>query len=125
MKCLALAVASLAFCGLACGKGITATCSTVEYHTLFVTAKDSISGALVPNAVLKATGPFSDSVSIGPNVSAYPVSLAGAAGVYTVTVQATGYSTWTKTVTVTLSGQSDCGGQPNIVSITALLEKTP
>jgi hypothetical protein len=116
----------LMFVGASC-KGTTSTAADgclVAYQSLFVTATDSVSGALVPNALLKAVGPVTDSIAIGSNTNLYPVPLAPVAGTYVVTIQATGYSTWTRSETVTSSDPTECH-RPDGLSVTAQLHKLP
>jgi len=99
--------------------GCNATSLTLA---LEVTAKDSVTGALVPNATLKsayADGQAVATVSVGSEVSGYPVNLATAGGTYTVSIAAAGYTTWTQTVVV----NGEC--RPTAVSITALMQKSP
>ena len=93
----------------------------VAYEALQVTARDSVTGALVANAVLRAVGQGSDSasVSIGSNVNLYPVNLASYGDTYAVSVQAPGYSPWSRTVVVT------GGCVPKGVTVTALMQKSP
>jgi hypothetical protein len=97
------------------------TCNdTVAYQALEMTAKDSVTGVLVVNAVLKAIGQGADSatVSIGSDVSKYPVNLAGVGGTYAVSIVAPGYLTWSRTVVVT------GGCVPKQVSLTAQMQKS-
>jgi hypothetical protein len=109
----------------ACGpKPTEVACPLVLYSALLVTARDSTTGALVPGAILEATGPYSDSVSVGSNVSLYPVALAPAVGTYLVTVQAPGYVGWSRTETVTSADRTGCS-IPDQVSVTALLHEAP
>jgi hypothetical protein len=125
MRRLLIAVFLLAPVASACDRSAPVAVSClVMYQTLFVTARDSVSGALVPNAVLTATGPRTYSASVGSDVSVYPVVVAFVEGTFFVTVQAAGYNTWSKSVTVPSSDLSDCR-PPNSVSVTALLQPTP
>lgn len=118
-----IAVASLIAFG--CQKSATEVCTDQVTLSLSMTVKDSVSGALVPNAVLLATmGAIKDSVVIGSNVEAYPVALAwGAPGTYDVSVRSPGYATWTSTATVTV-GDAKCGRLAPL-AITALMQKAP
>ena len=100
-----------------CGNFFGSRCGAVAYLALLVTARDSLTGVLVPNAVLGVEGQ-GPGVSIGSNVNLYPVNLADHAGTYTVFVQVPGYLSWTKTVIVT------GGCAPNSVSVTALMQKS-
>jgi|ERR1017187_6585151 hypothetical protein len=114
-----LVMAALAFpLTLATCESVTGCNGLVAYQALQVTARDSTTGDLVANAVLRAVGqgPDSASVSIGSNVSLYPVNLAGHGGTYVVSVQAPGYLAWMKTVIVT------GGCTPTSVSVTALMQ---
>jgi hypothetical protein len=125
MKSLQITLVIVAVAASACKHEPTAlaTCPLVEYDALRVTARDSASGALLPNASLKAVGVYTDSINVGSNLLIYPVTLGATAGVYTVSVQAPGYSAWTRTETVTLSDPA-CG-IPNILSVTAMMQRSP
>jgi PEGA domain-containing protein len=90
-------------------------------HDIFVSAKDSGTGALVPNATLTAMRPQGDTAkaSIGSDVTQYPADLLVLGGTYTVSVTAPGYAAWSATVSVaTNCTQLD-------VPITALMQKSP
>ena len=124
MKYLGTVAMLLTVIGSGCKKNPTATsCAAIGWRSLSVTAKDSVTGTLMANAVLRAVGTYSDSVAVGSNLNLYPVSLAGAAGTYLVTVQAPGYSAWTHSETVT-SSDPICG-RPDPLFVTALLQRTP
>ena len=93
---------------------------------LAVTAVDSLSRALVPNAVITASGPVSvypDSASIGANASAYPVWFGSALGTYIVTVRAAGYQDWTHSEDVTYDAGICHGGLP--MAVTAEMHASP
>lgn len=98
---------------------------------LEVTAVDSVSGALVPNAVITATGPapdsalivVPDSASIGTNVAAYPVRLGSSVGNYVVTVHAVGYRVWTQAEAVTYAAGTCHGDLP--MAVTAVMQASP
>jgi hypothetical protein len=125
MKSLPLALVMVALSASACKREPTAlvVCPLVAYDALSVTARDSVSGALLPNAFLKALGTYTDSINVGSNLSNYPVALGAVAGMYAVSVQAPGYATWTRMETVTLS-DPECG-IPNQLSVTALMQRSP
>ena len=94
----------------------------VHVWTLDVTARDSVSGALLANTTaIAARTPQGDTAtrSIGSDVSQYPVTLNVFGGTYTVSVAAPGYLTWSKTVTT----DPEC--RINHVQITALMQKSP
>jgi hypothetical protein len=124
MKSRQLTLLVLAVSASACMSPPTAVCAAVAYSAIRVTAKDSVSGALLPNASLKAVGPYqTDSLNVGSNLGYYPVTLGWTAGTYAVSVQAPGYSEWARTETVTLSDPK-CG-VPNLVSVVALMQRSP
>jgi hypothetical protein len=116
------AVAGIALAGSSCQKP-TGLCPLVRSFSLSVTVRDSVSGAVLPNTVIRASeGTRTDSVVVGPD-AAYPVMFAWDAGTYDVTVQAPGYTTWTSTQTVTYSNQP-CGRSVPL-AVTALMQRTP
>jgi hypothetical protein len=98
---------------------------------LRVTAVDSVSGALVPNAVIVASGPppdssaffqIPDSASIGANVSAYPVLLGTSLGTYVLTIRAAGYHTWIGSEDVA-DATGACHALP--MAVTAVMQASP
>ena len=94
----------------------------IHIWTFEVTARDSVTGALLANTTaMAARTPQGDTVTrtIGSDVSQYPVTLIVLGGTYTVSVAATGYLTWTKTVTT----DPEC--RINNVPLTALMQKSP
>ncbi len=126
MKFPRVPVLVFALIASACAREPTAlvVCPLVAIDALQVTARDSVSGALLPNVFLKAVGPFqTDSISVGSNLMNYPVVLGSAGGAYAVSVEAAGYSTWARTETVTLA-DPQCG-VPNILKVTVLMQRSP
>ena len=119
---LAGLLAAFTLIAAGCQKPLPAElCSTSRTLPLAVSVRDSVSGALLPNAVLYASmGTRTDTVAIGSNVEAYPVSLAWAAGTYGVVAQAPGYIAWTSTQTVTSDGCHLAS-----TAVTALMQKAP
>ena len=115
------------------GAFLSASCSdskctpfSLYEHTLTVTAKDSVTGALVANTTLTAvTSQYGTAtLSIGSDVSQYPVVFYNpASGPNTVTVAAAGYATWSQAVSVPDYSGGDC--KPiNVASVTALMQKS-
>jgi uncharacterized protein CbrC (UPF0167 family) len=116
-------MAGVALAAPSCQKSVTGVCTTNLTRSLAVTVRDSVSGAVLPSAVIRASmGTRTDSAVVG-SVAAYPVSLAWDAGTYEVTVQAPGYTTWTSTQTVTYSNRA-CGHLAPL-AVTALMQRTP
>ena len=117
------AVACIALAEASCQRPVTEACTANRTLSLTVTVRDSVSAALLPNAVIRASmGARADSAVVGP-VAEYPVSLAWDAGTYDVTVQVPGYTTWTATQTVTYSNQA-CGKLAPL-AVTALMQRAP
>jgi len=116
-------VLSCAFAVAGCHSATGSKCDSfaVYTHSIVVTAKDSVTGALVPNAAVMAAGASGDTakMSIGSDVTRYPADLSVLAGAYTVSVAASGYATWTTTVGVA----NDCA-QPQ-VTLTAMMQRSP
>jgi hypothetical protein len=126
LRVLSAGVTTVALIVSGCQKSATEVCTDQASISLFVTVRDSLSGALVPNASLRASmGAIRDSLAIGSNVGAYPVSLdwSGGAGTFDVAVNAPGYMAWTTSATVLVS-DARCGRLAPL-SITALLQKSP
>lgn len=125
-SCLVAVVACVA--AVACEK--PTVCDLSARPALAVTAVDSISRALVPNAVIIASASAADSASIvpdsasiGANVGAYPVPLGWVLGTYVLTVRAAGYETWTRSVVVTSTSGTCHGGLP--MAVTAEMQASP
>jgi hypothetical protein len=98
--------------------------NTLYEHTIEVTAKDSVTGALVANATLAGVVAQygTATYSIGSDVSKYPVLFYNPeSGPLTIT--ATGYATWSKSISVP-AYSGDC--KPiNVASFTALMVRSP
>ena len=104
-------------------KPVTEACAAYTSPALVVTARDSVSGALIPNAIISASmGTLTDSAVVGP-APEYPVLLASSAGTYEVSVRAPGYTTWTSTQTVAYTNQA-CGHIAPL-AFTALMQGVP
>jgi len=117
------AAASLALAAPSCQQSVTGVCTADLTPVMSVTVRDSASGALLPNAVIRASmGTRTDSAVVGPE-AAYPVWLGWDAGTYAVTVQAAGYSTWSSSQTAAYTDKT-CG-HFGTVSVAALMQRTP
>jgi hypothetical protein len=115
MKYFCAIATIVAVIGSGCTRNPTAIyCPAELLSALQVTVNDSLTGALVPNAVLKAVGPHSDSVVVGSSASSYPVGLAVSPGAYQLTVSAAGYAPWAQAETVT---PGNLCGQPLRISV--------
>jgi len=123
MRYLRLGVMFVVAIGSGCRKDPTSVyCPANLLPAFAVMVNDSLTGTLVPNAVVKAVGPYSDSVAVGSNLNLYPVSLGGLPGTYLLSVTAAGYSPWSQSETVMPT--NSCG-QPETARVSVRLRPTP
>lgn len=122
-RLLCAALACLALAASSCQTSVTGACTADFTPVMSVTVRDSASGALLPNAVIRASlGTRTDSAVVGPEAT-YPVWLGWDAGTYAVTVQAAGYSTWSASQTATYTDRA-CGHFAT-VDVAALMQRAP
>jgi hypothetical protein len=115
-------VLSCVFAVASCHSATGSKCDsfTVYTYRIAVTAKDSVTGVLVPHATVIATGQSDTSkVSIGSDVTQYPADLSVLPGAYAVSVAAPGYAIWTTAINV-----ANVCTQPQ-VAVAAQMQKSP